>query len=514
MTSTAEVREALPYLTSEELAELDELLATDRALWRPLPGPQLQAFQSSADIVGYGGAAGGGKTDLACGLAITQHQRTLIVRREATQLTAIVDRLSELLGGRDGYNGQEKTWRIPREMGGRWRQVEFGSTPNAGDETKYQGRPHDLLVFDEATNLMEHQVRFLMGWMRTTDPKQRCRTLLTFNPPTTSEGRWVIKFFAPWLDPKYPNPARAGELRWFTTIDGEDVELPSGDAFMHEGELVKPMSRTFIPSRVADNPYLAGTNYQSTLNALPEPLRSQMLRGDFQAGMEDSPWQVIPTAWVDAAMNRWKPRDVKGEMSCIGVDVARGGRDETVIARRHDNWYDEPLGYPGSATPDGPTVAGLVLASTRNNSPITIDVIGVGASPYDFLNERGVQVMGVNVAERSHGFDQSGRLTFANTRAELWWKFREMLDPANDKGVALPADSKLAADLCAPLWSLRSGVIYVESREEIVKRIGRSPDYASAYLLASLEIPNLVAVRRASAKRVRQAYDPYAKVHT
>ncbi|CAB4165185.1 hypothetical protein UFOVP821_24 [uncultured Caudovirales phage] len=508
MTTVAEVQAALPFLTPDERALLDELLCTDEAAWRPLPGPQRAAYDSQADIVGYGGAAGGGKTDLACGLAITQHQRTLIVRREATQLTGIIDRLTELLGSREGYNGQEKTWRLPG------RQVEFGSTPNLGDETKYQGRPHDLLVFDEATNLLEHQVRFLMGWLRTTNPKQRCRALLTFNPPTSSEGRWVIGYFAPWLDPKHPNPARYGELRWFTTINGQDVECESGEPFMHEGELIKPLSRTFIPSRVSDNPYLAGTSYAATLNALPEPLRSQMLKGDFQAGMEDSPWQVIPTGWVDAAMARWQARDVKGEMSCVGVDVARGGRDETVIARRHGNWYDEPLGYAGKQTPDGPAVAGLVLAATRDNAPITIDVIGVGASPYDFLNERGIQVMGVNVGERSEGTDLSGRLRFANLRSELWWKFRESLDPANGLGVALPPSSKLSADLCAPMWSLRSGVIVVESREDIVKRIGRSPDYASAYMLAALEIPNLVAVRRASAKRERQAYDPYAKVHT
>jgi hypothetical protein len=62
------------------------------------------------------------------------------------------------------------------------------------------------------------------------------------------------------------------------------------------------MSRTFIPSRVSDNPYLMGTGYMTQLQSLPEPLRSQMLYGDFKAGVQDDPWQVIPTAWVEAAM--------------------------------------------------------------------------------------------------------------------------------------------------------------------------------------------------------------------
>ena len=57
----------LKFLTPEELAELDHLLQTDTVIWRPLPGPQSMAYHSKADIIGYGGAAGGGKTDLAVG---------------------------------------------------------------------------------------------------------------------------------------------------------------------------------------------------------------------------------------------------------------------------------------------------------------------------------------------------------------------------------------------------------------------------------------------------------------
>ena len=56
-------------------------------------------------------------------------------------------------------------------------------------------------------------------------------------------------------------------------------------------------------------------------------------------------------------------------MDSMGVDVARGGRDQTLIARRHGMWFDVPLAYPGSTTPDGPTVAGLAIAA-RRASPI------------------------------------------------------------------------------------------------------------------------------------------------
>ncbi len=56
------------------------------------------------------------------------------------------------------------------------------------------------------------------------------------NPPTTAEGDWVIRFWAPWLDRAHPNPAIPGELRWFATIGGRDVERPDGTEFIHDGE--------------------------------------------------------------------------------------------------------------------------------------------------------------------------------------------------------------------------------------------------------------------------------------
>ena len=423
-------------------------------------------------------------TDLACGKALRQHKNSMILRREATQLTSVIDRLTELMNGRDGYNGQEKIWRM--ESG----QIEFGSIPHAGDETKYQGRPHDFLCFDEAANFLEKQVRFLLGWLRTTDKKQRCQALFTFNPPTSAEGQWVISFFAPWLEKNHPNPALPGELRWFATLNGKDAEVDSGDEFVSdEGETIRPVSRTFIPSRVSDNPYLMGTNYISTLQALPEPLRSQMLNGDFQAGMQDDPYQVIPSEWVETAMARWEEKPKKPPMDSMGVDVARGGADSTVIARRHGMWFDEPICHPGKQTPDGPTVAGLVVTALRDKAPIHIDVIGVGSSPYDFLNDMGQQVLGINVAESSHETDESGALSFVNLRSEHWWKMREVLDPAKNTGCTLPNDTRLKADLCAPKWKLRGSKIQVESRDEIVKRIGRSPDFASAYLLALMNTP-------------------------
>lgn len=505
--SIPEIEELLPFLSADERKELFDVLEQDRAIcmWRPLPGPQSMAYHSVADVLGYGGAAGGGKTDLMLGKAINKHRISYILRREATQMRGIYNRLFEIVGGKEGFNGTDKIQRFPDG-----RMIQFGSTPHLGDEVNYQGQARDFLGLDEAANFLQQQVIFLQGWVRTVDPNQPTQTLHTFNPPTSAEGRWVVDYYAPWLDEKHLMPAMPGELRWFVTIEGHEVEWPDGVPFTHGGELKLPQSRTFIPSRIADNPFLVRTNYMATLQALPEPLRSQMLYGDFRAGMTDDPWQVIPTKWVEDAQARWQPRIPKPEFVSQGCDVARGGDDNTIISRvAADLWFEELLEYPGKETPDGPTVAALNIAANRDNAPIHIDVIGVGSSPYDFLKNARQQVLGVNVAEGSVGTDQSGRLSFKNLRSELWWKFRELLDPSNNHYPALPPGREILVELTAPKWRLQGSTIYVESRDEIIARIGRSPDRATAIILAAIRTPKEDSLRKGSAHaRERRGYDP------
>lgn len=517
-TSAKKWEELLPFVDDPaDRAFLAALAAIPPDIWEPHAKnlPQQMAYESKADIIGFGGAAGGGKTDLGLGLALNKHKRIAIYREDTKQLGGIIDRLTEILGGRDGYDGRG-TW---RNAGPRAVQIEFGSLQHLGDEQKAQGRARDLVVLEEAPNMIEFCCRFVMGWNRSVDQQMHCQVLMTFNPPTTNEGRWILAYFAPWIDKDYKGiRALPGELRYFATIPGKDgkpkdFEVPDKRPFVMNGnerqydfdpadyqgekqtEIIRPKSRTFIPSRVTDNPYLIGTDYVSTLQALPEPLRSQMLKGDFMAGVKEDPWQVIPTAWVEAAMARWKPKDVKPEMMSQGIDVARGGDDKTVIIPRHEGlWFDEPQAYPGKETPDGPSVAALVIAANRDNAVEHIDVIGVGASPFDFLNQHHQQVVGVNVAEVAPGTDRSGRLLFSNLRSWMAWRARELLDPKANNGIAIYPSEQLKKDLCAYKWSVTGSKIYVESREEIIKRLGRSPDYASAFFLSLMETPKILDV--------------------
>ena len=472
-------------MTAQERVELDRLVASEA--WLPLPCPQTEAFWSQADFLFYGGAAGGGKTDLSIGLALTAHERSVIYRREATNMNAIVDRIAEIVGGREWFNGQEKCWRL------KGRQIDLGSCLHIGDEKKHQGKPHDLICFDEITHFAEIQFRFLCGWLRTKNKRIKPRVICTGNPPTDPEGEWVVSFWGPWLDPTHPNPAKPGELRWFVVMDGEDVEVDGPETFVFRGEEITPTSRTFIPSSVRDNPFYMETGYIATLQALPEPLRSKMLNGDFQAGKEDNPFQVCPTEWVEAAMARWSPDGKSGPMDSLGVDVARGGKDNTILSPRYGRWFDKLKIYPGSTTPDGPTVGSLAVAEVRDGAPIHIDVIGVGSSPYDHLNGIGAHVVPVVGSERAHGLDASGTMRFANRRSELYWRMREALDPANGHEIALPPDRDLKVELCSPRWKPVKGGIQVESKDEVKNRVGRSPDRADAVIYSNIDTPKRAA---------------------
>lgn len=478
----SEVIELLPYLTEAERAELDSLLTRREApIWEPVPGPQTEGLKSQADILFYGGAAGSMKTDLLLGAALTAHSRSIIFRRSFKEMLYILERLRVIIGDQRLYSGRDEAWRLPDG-----RQIELGGCYGPGDEQKYKGRPHDLKAFDEICDFSEYQFRFLNAWKRTTDPQQRCRTICAGNPPTNVDGQWVITYFRPWLDRQHPNPAAPGELRWFAMIGGEEVEVGGPDAISHAGELIYPESRTFIPGRVDDNPYYATTGYKRTLQQLPEPLRSALLHGNFHAAQEDDAQQIVPTAWVEAAQARWGADGRVGAMTALGVDVARGGGSRTVLSPRYGTWFAE---QQVSNLRDGPQVAAAVMTAVDGpDTPVQIDVIGVGTSPLDHLRPIHQVVIGLNGGEASSARDRSGRLGFVNKRAEWWWRMREALEPELGDGLALPPDRMLLADLVSARWRLTPRGIQVEAKEDIVKRLRRSPDRgdAAVYALAGV----------------------------
>src|SRR5262245_57976971 len=80
--------------------------------WTPLPGPQTQGYDSPADILFFGGQAGGGKSDLLLGLAGTRHRKSIIFRREFPQQAELRERAHELYGSRGRFNSQAGVWHL------------------------------------------------------------------------------------------------------------------------------------------------------------------------------------------------------------------------------------------------------------------------------------------------------------------------------------------------------------------------------------------------------------------
>src|SRR5262245_65243607 len=176
-------------MTGDEVAAATRPIRPLPELWRPEPEnkAQVAAYHSKADLLLYGGAAGGGKTDLLIGLALTAHQRSVIFRGAYVDLRGVEERLIEILGSRDGYNATDMALR----RGGRL--VEFGALEKPGSEFGWQGRPHDFIGFDEGAQLAEAKVRFVMGWLRSTVESQRCRAVIASNPPVGQEGAWLLE---------------------------------------------------------------------------------------------------------------------------------------------------------------------------------------------------------------------------------------------------------------------------------------------------------------------------------
>lgn len=208
--------------------------------------------------------------------------------------------------------------------------------------------------------------------------------------------------------------------------------------------------------------------------------------GEFHTSDSDG---VIPLEWVEAANERWRDWDAAGRPNSegprtVGVDVAREGTDQTVLALRHGDVVIELRHHTKQATTE---TTGHVVGVLNNNPGMTavVDVIGVGGGVVDQLREQKLPVDAFNASEGTENTDRSGELGFINTRSAAWWHLRELLDPAYGATLALPPVDALTGDLVAPHWKVTStGKIQIESKDDIRKRIGRSTDDADAVVQA------------------------------
>jgi hypothetical protein len=209
--------------------------------------------------------------------------------------------------------------------------------------------------------------------------------------------------------------------------------------------------------------------------------------GEFYSSDEDG---VIPLAWIEAAQERWRNwRDAGSPLpeDCekrISADIARSGTDKTAIAIRYGDIITEIRKSHREDTMQSTGRIRGLLESIEGSSAI-VDVIGIGAGVVDRLRELKMPVEAFNASQGTKKRDRANEMGFTNTRSAAWWNLRELLDPANNSEIMFPDDDLLTGDLTAPHWRIISGGrIQVEPKDDIKKRIGRSPDDGDAVVMA------------------------------
>lgn len=263
--------------TLEELQELGSAVDFDtqqgrfRLLWRPQPRQArfLEACGVPADgsrplrhnpegtVIGFGGAAGGGKSDALLGLAgyLCMNYPGINIgyfRRQMTTLEQMggpIDRSKVMFASIAEWRGY--TWTFP--TGGRLRFAHLNTDSAA---LAYKSTQFDVILFDEGTQFTRFQYRFM-----------------------TSRNRATIDNFTPFMAIA-TNPGDIGHM-WFKN----EFVLPGVPerAHMVEVEPSKFERHVFVPSRLTDNLILMrrDPDYERKLDALPEKERLMYKDGDW-----------------------------------------------------------------------------------------------------------------------------------------------------------------------------------------------------------------------------------------
>ena len=111
-----------------------------------------------------------------------------------------------------------------------------------------------------------------------------------------------------------------------------------------------------------------------------------------------------------------------------------------------------------------------------NPKHVGIDGVGVGAGTINALKEMSIIVY--NLKGGAKPIPEPGSAyTFKNLRSQMWWELREDLRKGR---ICLPNDEELISDLCSPNYKVNDKEIIVESKDDIKKRLGRSPNKGDA----------------------------------
>lgn len=262
--------EELRLLGPEELAAYLAYLEHEAGAW-VLTGKQRVAEDLTADCheVGYGGAAGGGKSDW--GLWHVYHLSMKYPRHRSLVLRTVLPELRRSLIARSlqkfdqsnkncWYRPGEKEWHFANGS-----VIEFGYLDKDDDVYQYKSAEYDCIFFDEATELSEFGFGYLRSRCRTTTLKRRLgvrpHIIAATNPGGKGHG---------WFKRHFVKATNYGER-----IAEVEVKDPITDRVAGVRKV------GFVPATLLDNPHI-DPEYKLNLLSLPSEVeRRQLLYGDW-----------------------------------------------------------------------------------------------------------------------------------------------------------------------------------------------------------------------------------------
>ena len=236
-----------------------------------------------------------------------------------------------------------------------------------------------------------------------------------------------------------------------------------------------PEWRKFIPALATDNPHI-DQNYIDQLQKADEITKQRLLHGNFD--YDDTTWKLFR---YDEILDLFTSYIAPSETTFISVDVARLGTDSTVIAVW--KWLEciRIIKEHGKTTDQtAETVKELEREYHVMRQNIVVDTDGLGAGVADQL--RGCY----NFHNASSPIKTEQQEKFGNLKTQCYFKLREK---AEKREIRINADGEIKDLLCQELENImlknpeNDWKVLLESKEELKRRIGRSPDSADAIMM-------------------------------